>query len=166
MNISLYRAAADVQHKIALCADEDGVIDTDKLDLIEATFEQRAIATVAVYKAKGHTLETLQAYRAEIDAQIAKEQRNRERLHDYLKAAMMISGTGKVASDDGLLEARLYPQRDEFVEIDDGVNWPLELCSDPKPPGPSKTKIKAAINAGQPIANARIVRKDRLTIKE
>lgn len=35
----------------------------------------------------------------------------------------------------------------------------------PKPPGPSKSKIKTAILAGEPVAGARIVRNDRLTIK-
>jgi len=39
------------------------------------------------------------------------------------------------------------------------------LCNDPKPPEPSKTKIKNAILAGEPVAGAYIVRKDRLTIK-
>jgi len=39
------------------------------------------------------------------------------------------------------------------------------LCNEPRPPAPSKTKIRAAIEAGEPISGARIVRKDRLTIK-
>ncbi len=49
-NVSLYQAAHAVQNQIALCVDEDGVIDTDKLDMIEASFKDRAVAVVAVYK--------------------------------------------------------------------------------------------------------------------
>ncbi|MGL4272043.1 MAG: siphovirus Gp157 family protein, partial [Pseudomonas paracarnis] len=44
------------------------------------------------------------------------------------------------------------------------AEFPPELCNDPKPPTPSKAKIKAAIKAGEAVAGARIVRKDRLTI--
>ena len=55
-NVSLYHAAADVQNRIALCVDEDGVFDTEKFDMIEATFKDRAVAVVAVYKGKGHTV--------------------------------------------------------------------------------------------------------------
>ena len=135
-NISLYHAAQDVQNKIALCVDEDGVFDTDKLDMIEATFKDRAVAVVAVYKGKGHTIDTLKSYLTEIQAQIKREQANQERL-----------------------------KRDEVVEIDEGITFPAALCNDPKPPTPSKTKIKNAILAGEAVAGARIVRKDRLQIK-
>ena len=165
MTISLYHAAQAVQNKIALCVDDDGVIDTDALDMIDASFKDRAVAVVAVYKGKGHSIATLKRYRDEIDAQIKREEANQERLKDYLHACMTMTGTHKIASDDGLLTATIYPDRDESVEIDEGATFPVALCNDPKPPTPSKTKIKAAILAGEPIAGARIVRKDRLQIK-
>ena len=165
MKITLYKAAADVQNSIALCVDEDGVFDTEKFDMIEATFKDRAVATIAVYKGKGHTIDTLKSYLTEIQAQIKREQANQERLKDYLQACMSITGTAKISSDDGLLSAVLLTDRDESVEIDEGATFPAELCNKPKPPEPSKTLIKAAILAGEPVAGARIVRKDRLQIK-
>ena len=165
MTISLYHAAQDVQHQIALCVDEDGVIDTDKLDAIACSFQDRAVATIAVYKGKGHTIDTLKAYKQEIDDRIKREQKDQERLKDYLLAAMSIAGVDKIKSDDGLLSVTRYPDRDETVEIDDGVIFPESLCNAPKPPEPSKTKIKAAILAGDPVIGARIIYKDRLTIK-
>lgn len=165
MTISLYHAAQAVQNKIELCVDEDGVLDTDALDMIDASFQDRAVAVVAVYKGKGHTVETLKRYRDEIDARIKHEENNQARLKDYLQSCMTMTGTKSIKSDDGLLTATLYPERDESVEIDEGVIFPPELCADPKPPAPSKTKIKAAILAGEPVAGARIVRKDRLQIK-
>lgn len=164
-NVSLYQAAHEVQNKIALCVDDDGVIDTDKLDMIEASFKDRAVAVVAVYKGKGHTIETLKSYLAEIQDQIKREQRNQERLKDYLQACMIMTSTEKIKSDDGLLTATLYRDRDESVELDEGVTFPAALCADPKPPEPSKTKIKIAILAGEPVAGARIVKRDRLAIK-
>ena len=165
MTITLYKAAEAVQQRIALCTDEDGVIDTDKLDGIECTFKERAVAVVAVYKGKGHTIDTLESYLVEIQAQIKREKANQARLKDYLQACMSITGTAKISSDDGLLSAILLTDRDESVEIDEGAVFPLSLCNDPKPPEPSKSKIKAAILAGEPVAGARIVRKDRLQIR-
>jgi len=166
MTISLYHAAQDVQHQIALCVDpETGELDTDKMDAIACTFKDRAVAVVAVYKGKGHTIDTLKSYLAEIQDQIKREQRNQERLKDYLQACMIMTSTEKIKSDDGLLTATLYRDRDESVEIDEGVTFPAALCADPKPPEPSKTKIKMAILAGEPVAGARIVKRDRLAIK-
>ena len=165
MTVSLYRAAHDVQQRIALCVDDDGVIDSDKLDMIEATFHDRAVAVVAVYKGKGHTVDTLKRYLAEIEAQIKREETNQARLKDYLQACMLMTGTNSIKSDDGLLTATLYRDRDESVELDEGAEFPAALCNDPKPPAPSKTKIKTAILAGEAVTGARIVRRDRLTIK-
>ena len=165
MTISLYQAAANVQQRIALCTDEDGVINTDLLDDIECTFKERAVAVVAVYKGKDHTIEMLESYLLEIQTQIAKEKKNMERLKDYLQGAMMVTGTTSIKSDDGLLQATLYPGRDESVEIEEGAVFDAALCNPPKPPAPSKSLIKAAILAGQAVAGARIVRRDRLTIK-
>lgn len=165
MTISLYRASQDVQQRIALCIDDEGVIDTDKLDMIEATFKDRAVAVIAVYKGKGHNIELLESYLLEIQAQIKREKANQARLKDYLQACMSITGTAKISSDDGLLSALLLTDRDESIEIDEGATFPPSLCNDPKPPEPSKSKIKAAILAGEPVAGARIIRKDRLHIK-
>ena len=166
MIITLYKAASDAQNKIALCVDpETGEIDPDKLDAIEATFQDRAVAVVAVYKGKGHTVDMLKSYLVEIQDRIAREEKNRERLKDYLQGAMTITGVHVIKSDDGLLTATLYPERDESVELDPDAAFPASLCNEPKPPAPSKSLIKAAILAGEAVAGARIVRKDRLTIK-
>lgn len=165
MSITLYKAAEAVQQSIALCTDEDGVIDTDKLDDIECTFKERAVAVVAVYKGKGHTIDMLKSYLVEITDKIKREEKNQERLKDYLQAAMTVTGVASIKSDDGLLTATLAIGRDESVEIDEGAEFPASLCNLPKPPTPSKTLIKAAIMTGEAVAGARIVRKDRLTIK-
>jgi hypothetical protein len=77
---------------------------------------------------------------------------------------MKATGITKVSAD-GLATATLYIDRDESIELEAGAEFPPELCADPKPPLPSKIKIKAAILAGEPVAGARIVRRDRLTVR-
>ena len=51
------------------------------------TFKDRAVAVVAVYKGKGHTIDTLKSYLQEITDRIKREQKDQERLKDYLLAA-------------------------------------------------------------------------------
>jgi len=92
-------------------------------------------------------------------------QRKADRLRQYLAENMKTAGINEIKAADGSFVVKLYVDRDESVQIDEGATFPVELCNDPKPPEPSKTKIKNAILAGEPVAGAWIVRKDRLTIK-
>ena len=169
MKISLYQAQADKQNIIMLCADEDGVIDLDAVNRIECTFTERAVATVAVIKTLGHKAAALRAQRDalndEYDAEIERTESNADRLKNNLLAAMKATGTSQIKSDDGLLTAKFYPERDVSVELDDGAVFPDLLCSKPRPPAPNKTLIKAAILAGEAVAGARLVRADRIEIK-
>ena len=102
---------------------------------------------------------------ARIKALQDASERKAQHLRDYLAYNMAAAGITEIKAEDRSFVVKLYPDRDESVEIDEGAQFPLELCNEPKPPAPSKTKIKAAILAGQPVAGARIVRRDRLTIK-
>ena len=87
-----------------------------------------------------------------------------ERFEAYLADCMKATGITEVKHELGLFGAKLYLERDESVVIDTDAECPPALCNDPKPPTPSKAKIKAAIKAGEAVAGARIVRKDRLSI--
>jgi hypothetical protein len=92
-------------------------------------------------------------------------ERKSEKLKDYLAENMKTAGIHEIKASDGSFVVKLYVDRDESVVIEEGSFFVPELCNDPKPPEPSKTKIKNAILAGEPVAGAYIVRKDRLTIK-
>ena len=173
MQITLYQAALDVQHKIALCVDEEtGEIDVDKLHAIEATFLNKGVAVTAVIKTYRNQIDGLIFQQENIDNQysaaIQRLIKQEARLHDYLRDAMKATGTLSIKSADGLLEATLYVDRDESVELDDGAQFAESLLNPqrPAPPRtPSKDLIKKAILAGEAVNGARIVRKDRLTIK-
>lgn len=106
---------------------------------------------------------------AEAEAKIAARRKQAEKraawLREYLNTNMARLGITKIDAADMSFQVIRYPERDESVEIDEGATFPPELCNDPKPPAPSRTKIKAAILAGQPVNGARIVRRDRLAIK-
>jgi len=145
-------------------------IDAETGELLETytasreLFQNKAVACVAYAKEEAATISSAKAMVKEMLAKIDAREKRLERFEAYLADCMKATGIHEVKHELGLFAARLYPERDESVEIDPDAEFPPDLCNDPKPPTPSRTKIKAAIKAGQPIAGARIVRKDRLSI--
>ena len=71
------------------------------------------------------------------------------------QVAILQSQLKEMRAEHQQAQNRLTKQIQELLAIDNEVHE----CA------PSKTKIKAAIERGEPIAGARIVRRDRLTIK-
>ena len=160
---SLYELAYDFRNQLDELFDENG----------EATpaFEEFRMQL-------GNKINQVAAYvlNIESDADQCKEvidriqarrkayERKAEKLRAYLAENMKVAGITEIKADDRSFIIKLYPERDESVQIDDGIAFPVELCN-VKPPEPSKLKIKAAILAGEPIIGARIITKDRLVIK-
>ena len=160
MSITLFDAAAQI--RASLIDSDTGEIGEGYADSLEL-FQTKGAACVAYYKDEAATIEAHKAMLKEATAQVKARENKLARFHQYLQDSMKAAGVDKIES--GLFTAKLLHDRDESIELDEGAQFPLELCNTPKPPEPSKTKIKAAILAGQPIAGARIVRKDRLEIK-
>ena len=163
--LTLYQISDDL---VALL---DAAIDPDTGELLPAFEAARELFADKAAQVAAYTL-NLDATAAAIHEHIKAAERKAkalatksQHLRDYLQTHMARTGIAEIKSLDGLFTARLYPQRDEHVELDPDAVWPPELCAEPRPPAPSKTKIKAAILAGQALAGARIVRADRLVIK-
>lgn len=163
MNITLFDAAQQVRDSL-------GRIDPETGELIETyaesrdLFEQKAVACVAYAKDEAANIEASEAMLKQMAAKVKARKDRLERFKAYMAECMKASGITEVKHETGLFSAKLYLDRDESIVIEDGAVFPPELCTDPRPPEPSKTKIKAAIKAGEPVAGANIVRKDRLTI--
>lgn len=162
---SLYQLAKDFRDQI------DDLFDPETGEALPAFDEFRVML--------GNKANAVAAYvlNCESDAEQAKNaikrikglqtayERKAEKLREYLAENMKTAGIHEIKASDGSFVVKLYVDRDESIVIEDGAKFPIELCNDPKPPEPSKTKIKAAIFGGEPISGAYIVRKDRLTIK-
>lgn len=163
MHITLFDAAQQVRDSL-------GKIDPDTGELLDfgtqsrALFEQKAIGCVAYAKEEAATIASAKAMLKEMADKIASREKRLERFEAYMADCMRATGITEVKHETGLWGAKLYLDRDESVELDDDADFPPELCNDPTPPAPSKSKIKAALKAGEPVAGARLVRKDRLTI--
>lgn len=162
---SLYQIAKDFSEQL------DDLFDPETGEALPAFEEFRVML--------GNKANAVAAYvlNCESDAAQAKDaikrikalqtayERKAEKLRAYLADNMKTVGIHEIKASDGSFVVKLYVDRDESVVIEDGAKFAPELCNDPKPPEPSKTKIKNAILAGEPVAGAYIVRKDRLTIK-
>jgi hypothetical protein len=161
---SLYQLAHEFRQQLDDLFDEDGCAKPE-FDEFRVQLGNK-INQVAAYVLNVE-LEAEQAKAAIKRIKALQESRERKaaRLREYLADNMKVSGITEIKAADGSFEAKLYVDRDESVVIDEGVTFPPELCNDPEPPEPSKTKIKKAILAGEAVKGAHIVRKDRLTIK-
>ena len=162
---SLYQITSDLRNAL------DNAFDPETGEMLPA-FEQCRELFVNKGGAVAAYIMTCESDAAQAKAAIdrikalqASYERKADHLREYLADNMKASGITEIKADDRSFVAKLYPDRDESVEIEDGAVFDAALCAEPKPPAPSKTKIKAAILAGQPVAGARIVRRDRLTIK-
>ena len=161
--LTLFDLAAQVRESV-------NQIDQDTGEIIETytesreLFQNKAIACVAYAKEEAATLESAKAMVKDMLAKIDAREKRLDRFKDYLADCMKATGITEVKHELGLFGAKLYLDRDESVELDADAEFPAALCNDPKPPAPSKTKIKVAIKAGEAVAGARLVRKDRLTI--
>jgi hypothetical protein len=162
---SLYQMTTDFRAML------DNAFDPETGEALPEFEAQRALIGSKVNQVAAYILNTeldIQAARTalkRIDAICEASERKAEHLRAYLSDNMKASGITEIKADDCSFVVKLFPDRDESVELEDGATFPPELCNDPKPPAPSKTKIKAAILAGQPVVGARIVRRDRLQIK-
>ena len=165
MNLTLYQVSDDLAALI------DSAIDPDTGEMLPAFEECRSLFESKAGQVAAYILNTDATASAVQDHIKAMERKAKalatrsQHLRDYLMTHMVRTGIKEIKSSDGTFSVKLFEGRDESVEIDPGVEWPAELCVPQKPPAPSKTLIKAAILAGEAVAGARIVRKDRLQIK-
>ena len=161
---SLYQLASDFRNQLDDLFDEDGIA---KPEFEEFRIQLGSKITQVAAYVLNTELEAEQAKLAikRIKALQTSRENKAEKLRQYLADNMKFSGINDIKADDGSFEVKLYIGRDTSVEIEEGANFPLELCNDPQPPEPSKTKIKNAILAGEAIKGAQIIRKDRLQIK-
>ena len=86
-------------------------------------------------------------------------------LRQYLQSHMSACGITSIKADDGTFSVKLEPARDASVDIFDSAQLPTDYWREIVKTEPDKTLIKKALTDGFDVPGARIVKKDRLTIK-
>lgn len=161
--ITLFDAAQQVRDDISQIDPDTGEL-TDGYSDSRELFQTKAIACVAYVKDETVTIEAAEAAIKQMADKVKARKERLERFKRYMADCMKATGIHEVKHELGLFGAKLQIDRDESVELEADAVFPASLCNEPKPPTPNKTAIKAAIKAGEAVAGASIVRKDRLTI--
>ncbi|MDO4795548.1 MAG: siphovirus Gp157 family protein [Brachymonas sp.] len=161
--ITLFDAAQDVRNSF-IVDPETGEIDASYANSL-AFFKAKGGNCIAYLKDEDAAIAAQEKVLEAAAKHVATRKAARDRFKGYVADSMKAAGVTKLQTADGLFTATLSPECVEAVEIDEGATFPPELCNEPRPPAPSKTKIAAAIKAGQPIKGARIVRRDRFVIR-
>lgn len=161
--VTLFDLAQQVRESVSQTDPETGEI-TESYAGNRTLFEQKAVACAAYAKEESVNLESAKAMLKEMAARLEAREKRLERFKGYVADCMKATGILEIKHELGLFGAKLYLNRDESVELAAGAEFPPALCNDPKPPTPSRSKIKAAIKAGEPVAGAQIVLRDRLQL--
>lgn len=163
MNVTLYQAADELRQVLDQVNPETG-------ELPEGFETALGLVKNKGGKVGAYILQTeaemamVESHAKKLLARVETQKRRNEWLRNYLMTNMLDAGITEIAVENGA-RIRLYPYRDEAVEIFDERQVPAEYLADPKPPAISKTKVKAALKNGVDVPGAMLAKRHRLEIK-
>lgn len=165
MNITLYEAAEGVRALLDQIDPETGELPEgfEQARAIVATKAQAVAAFVLDNDAQADMVE--QHAKALLD-RVKTARRRSDWLRQYLQSHMTACGITEIKADDGTFKASLAIGRDESVEIFEPGMIPQDYMREiPAKAEPDKTLIKRAMKDGFDVPGAKLVKKDRLTIR-
>jgi hypothetical protein len=163
MNVTLYQAAAELAAALDQIDPETGELPAEYGTARELV--ERKGAAVAAYIAQRELeADAIDGRLEEISKRVKAMRSRAVHLRNYMADCMRTAGITEIASDDKLLRVRLYPGRDESVEVYDQSLLAEQFTRVKTVREPDKTGIKVAIKSGQDVQGARIVKRDRLII--
>jgi hypothetical protein len=165
MNITLHQATEEVRALLDQIDPDTGELP-EGFENARAVVTTKAVAVTAYIVESERSLEGVKAYAKELAAKIKAEEKRQEWLRKYLQDHMAMAGITEVKDDRGIFKASLAIGRDEAVEIFDEAQVPSDYMREiPAKQEPDKTLIKKALKDGFEVAGAKLVKRDRLTIK-
>lgn len=166
MQITLYQAAETVRHLLEQIDPETGELP-EGFEQSRAIVATKAQAVAAFILANEAEADMVEGHAKELISRVKTARKRSDWLREYLRSHMDSCGITEIKSDDGTFKASLAIGRDESIEVFDSAMLPNDYWTEPKPPepAPDKALIKKAIKDGFDVPGARLVKKDRLTIK-
>jgi len=165
MKITLYQAADSVRDLLDQIDPETGELPEgfEQARALVATKAQACAAFVLDNEAQADMVE---AHAKSLLERVRTARKRSQWLRQYLSSHMAACGVISIKSDDGTFSAKLDIGRDESVEVFDAAQLPMDYMREiPAKYEPDKSLIKKAIKDGFEVAGARLVQKDRLTLK-
>ena len=165
MNITLYSAAEEVRELL-------DQIDPETGEIPEGYEQARAIVATKAKAVAAFVLDTeaqadmVEQHAKALLARVKSARKRAEWIRQYLQAHMTACGITSIKSDDGTFSVAIKIGMDKSVEIYDADQLPSDYMREiPAKQEPDKVLIKKAIADSFDVPGARIVAKDRLTIK-
>lgn len=165
MQITLHAAADAVRQLL-------DQIDPETGELPEGFEQARAIVATKAQAVAAYLLEDekqtdmVEAYAKDLMARVKTARKRSEWLRGYLGSHMAACSITEIKDERGIFTARLEAGRDEAVEVFDQGQVPMNYLREiPAKTEPDKTLIKKAIKDGFDVPGAKLVKRDRLTIK-
>lgn len=165
MNITLYHAAAQVRELLEQ-------IDPETGELPEGFAQARELVASKAQACAAFILENdaqaamVEAHAKALLDRVKTARRRSDWLRQYLQSHMAAAGILSLKSDDGTFSAVLSLGRDESVDVFDAAQLPQDYLREiPAKYEPDKALIKQALKDKFDVPGARLVAKDRLTLK-
>lgn len=164
-NITLYSAAAQVRELLDQIDPETGELP-DGFEQARALVATKAQACAAFILENDAQAAMVEAHAKALLDRVKTARRRSEWLRQYLRSHMSAAGVLSIKADDGTFSAVLTPGRDKSVEIFDAAQLPSDYLREiPAKFEPDKTLIRKALDDGYEVPGAKLVAKDRLTLK-
>lgn len=159
--LKLYEVANEVEALLNQ-VDEDGCYPDDLASKLDQ-FKDKGVSVLGYMLNVKATVEAKDAAIKRMKASRDADQRRIDFIEEYLKSNMSRCGITEISCPE--FTAKLYPNRDESVEIEDLGKIPCQYVEEKITYQADKKAIKEAIKRGEDIEGAKIVSKHRLTIK-
>lgn len=165
MNITLHQATEQVRELLDQIDPETGELPEGYEDA-RAIVMHKAVAVTAYLLEQDRGIASAKEYVKEMSAKVKAAEKRQDWLRRYLQEHMASLGITEIADERGLFKASLAVGRDEAVEVFDEKQLPADYLREiPAKFEADKTLIKKAIKDGFEVPGARLVKRDRLTIK-
>ena len=165
MNITLYSAAASVRELLEQIDPETGECP-EGFEQARALVATKAQACAAFVLENDAQAEMVELHAKSLLDRVRTARKRSQWLRQYLSSHMAAAGVMSIKSDDGTFSAKLEIGRDESVEVFDAAQIPADYMREiPAKHELDKTLIKKAIKDGFEVPGAKLIAKDRLTIR-
>jgi hypothetical protein len=165
MQITLHKAADDVRQLLDQIDPETGELP-EGFEQARAIVATKATAVAAYLIESEKQAEAAEQYVKELSGRVKSAKKRADWLRGYLQSHMTACGITEIKDERGIFKATLSVGRDEAVEIFDTAQIPRDYFVEvPATFAPDKLLMKKAMKDGYEIPGAKLVKRDRLTIK-
>lgn len=165
MNITLHQATEQVRELLDQIDPETGELPEGFQEAREVVTSKAIAVTAYILEHERH-IASIKGYAKELTDKIKTAEKRNEWLTRYLREHMAAAGITEIKDERGIFTATLAKDRDEAIEVFDEKQLPQDYLREiPAKHEPDKTLIKKAIKDGFEVPGAKLVKRDRLTIK-